>query len=81
MRNRVVRLRQVVVSDDEVEPELTCAFGFSESPHAGIDSDDEPDSIGICGFKHRGLEAVALTQAMRDMKLDYAVEHFNCSFQ
>ena len=64
----VVGGRQMVIGDDEVEAEAARGFSFSEGAHAGVDGDDEADAFGVGGFKDAGLHAVAVAQAMGDVK-------------
>ena len=73
----VAGLEQMVVGDDEVEAEAAGGFCFSEGAHAGVDGDDEAHAVGIGGFKDAGLQAVALAEAMGDVKAGIAAEHFD----
>jgi len=43
---------QVMVCDDEVEPEALCGPGFLEGAHSCIDGNDEADSLSVSGFEH-----------------------------
>ncbi len=80
-RDRVVDLREMMVGDDEVEAESLRRLSFGKGPHARIDSDHQAYAIGIGGFEHGGLQAVALAQPMRHMKAHLAAEQFDCRLQ
>lgn len=76
----------MVIGDDEVEAEPACGCGFGDGAHAGIDGDDEADSGGVGFFKHGRLQAVALAEAMRDVKADETAgiggaQHFDGGFE
>jgi hypothetical protein len=75
----------VVIGDDEVEAETARGFSFSEGAHASVDGDDDADAIGVSSFKNAGLHAVAVAQAVRDVKSDEiapgAGKHFNGGFE
>ena len=71
----------MVVGDDEVEAEAARGFSFSECAHAGVDGDDDANAFGVGGFEHARLHAVAVAQAMRNMKADEAAEHFDGGFE
>ena len=64
----IVGVGQVMVGDDEVEAEAPRGFSFGKGAHAGVDGDDEAHAVGVRGFKHARLQAVALAEAMRHMK-------------
>ncbi len=81
MRNGFVSGAEVVVGDDEVETEATRGFSLGEGAHAGVDGDDEAHSVGVSFLKHAGLQAVALVEAMRNMKSRFAAEHFDGGFE
>ncbi len=70
-----------MVGDDEVEAEAARGFSFSEGAHAGVDGDDEADAVGVGGFEHARLHAVAVAQAMGNMKADDAAKHFDGGFE
>ena len=55
---------QVVIGDDEVESETARGFGFDESPHTGVDGDNDANALGVSRFKHARLHAVAVAEAM-----------------
>ena len=61
---------QVMVGDDEIEAEAARGFSFSEGAHAGVDGDDDADAFGVGRFKHAGLHAVAVAEAMGNVKAD-----------
>ena len=71
----------MMVGDDEVEAEAARGFSFGEGAHAGVDGDDEANAVGVCGFKHAGLQAVAFAQPMRHVEAHHAAEHFDRGFQ
>jgi hypothetical protein len=71
----------MVVRDDEVEAEAARSFSFSEGAHAGVDRDDDADAVGVGRFKDARLHAVAVAQAVRDMKADVSAQHFDCGFE
>ena len=71
----------MVIGDDEVEAEAARGFSFSEGAHAGVDGDDDADAFGVGGFEHARLHAVAVAQAMRDVKADFTAEHFDGGFE
>ena len=82
--NRVVRIRQVMIGDDEIEAEAARGFSLGKGAHAGVDGDDNADAFGVGALKHARLHAVAVTQAMRNMEADEtagAVEHFDRGFE
>ena len=81
VRDCVVGIGQVVVGDDEVEAETARGFSFGESPHAGIDGDDQAHALGIRGLKHARLQAVALANAMRHVEAHHAAEHLDGGFE
>ena len=72
---------KMMVGDDEVEAEALRGLGLSERAHAGVDGDDEADALGIRGFKHAGLQAVAFAQTMRNMEANRAAEHLDCGLE
>ena len=76
-RHRVARLRQMVVGDDEIEPESLRRLGLGKSSHSGVDRDGQAHAVGVCRFEHARLHAIALAQPVRHMKTDYATKHFN----
>ena len=47
----------------------------------GVDCDDEPNTLGICRFKHGGLQSVALAETVRHVEANFAAEHFDCGFE
>ena len=59
---------KMVIGDDEVEAEAARGFSFSEGAHAGVDGDDDANAVGVGRFKHARLHAVAVAEAMRDVK-------------
>ena len=72
---------QMVVGDDEVEAEAARGFSFSEGAHAGVDGDDEADTVGVSRFKNARLHAVAFAEAMGDVKAGFTAEHFDGGFE
>ena len=74
-------VRQMVVGDDEVEAEAARGFSFSEGAHAGVDRDDDADTVGVSRFKDARLHAVAVTEAMGNVKADVTTEHFDRGFE
>ena len=78
---RVVRVGQVVVGDDEIEAQPARGFRFGKGAHAGVDGDDEADAFGVGRFEHARLHAVAVAQAMRNVKARHAAEHFDGGFE
>ena len=73
--------RQVVVGDDEIQAQPARGFCFGKGAHAGVDGDDEANALGVGRFEHARLHAVAVAQAMRDMKTCHAAEHFDGGFE
>jgi hypothetical protein len=79
-----------VIGDDEVEAEAARSFSFGEGAHSGVDGDNDADAFGVGRFKDAGLHAVAIAQAMWDVKADEiasrsgelgAGQHFNGGFE
>jgi hypothetical protein len=81
----VVGISQMVIGDDEVEAETTCGFSLSEGAHAGVDGDHDAYALGVGRFEHARLHAVAVANAMWDVKADEitpgAAEHFDGGFE
>ncbi len=76
--------RKMVIRDDKVEAEAARGFSFSECAHAGVDGDDNTHAFGVGCFEDAGLHAIAVAEAMRDVKADEVRaggEHFNCGFE
>jgi hypothetical protein len=71
----------VVIGDDEIEAEAARGFSFSECAHAGVNSDDDADAIGVSRFKDAGLHSVAVAQTMGNVEADKTTEHFDCGFE
>ena len=78
---RVVGVGQVVVGDDEVEAEAARGIGFSKRAHARVDGDDDANAFGLGRFKHARLHAIAVAEAMRNVKADVASQHFDGGFE
>ena len=70
-----------MISDDEVEAEAARGFSFGEGAHAGVDGDDDADAVGVGGFEHARLHAIAVAQAMRNVKADVTAEHLDGSLE
>ncbi len=66
-----------MIGDDEVEAEAARGLGFGEGAHSGVDGDDDADALGVGGFEHGRLHAVAVSQAVRDVKTRFAAEHLD----
>ena len=66
-----------MIRDDEVEAETTRGFSLSEGAHAGVDGDDNTNAIGVSRFEHARLHAVAIAQAMGNVKADFTAQHFD----
>ena len=71
----------MVVSDDQVEAKPARSLRFSKGPHAGIHSYHQPDTLGMCRFKHARLQTVAFAQSVRNMKARLTAEHLDCRLQ
>ena len=71
----------MVIGDDEIEPEGFGGLGGGKGADAGIDADDETHALRGCGFEHLIAHTVAFAETMRDVKTDFAAEHFNGCFE
>src|ERR1039458_2121966 len=71
----------MVICNDEVEAEAARGFSFSEGAHAGVDGDDDANALGVSRFKDARLHAVAVAEAMGDVKSDVAAQHFDGGFE
>ena len=75
--NRIIDAREMMIGDDEVKPEALRTLSFGKGAHARVDSDDEANAVGVCGFEHRRLQPVALAQPVRNMKAHHAAQHLD----
>ncbi len=76
-----VRLRQMVVGDDEVEAAPRRGFGCGKSANAGIDADDEANAAIGGLLDHLVAHAVAFADAVRDVVLDLAAAELERGLQ
>lgn len=73
--------RQMVISDDQVQPQSLCRFRRGEGADSGIHADNQADTFPGCRFEDLSLHSVAFTKAVRDVKTGSASESLDCSFQ
>ena len=81
MGNSLARLKQMVIGNDEVETEATRGFSRLKGSHASVHGDDEASTVGVGGFQHAGLQAVAFVEAMGNVEAGNAAKHFNGCFE
>jgi len=66
----------VMIRDDEVDSGAACGLGGSEGADAGVDADDEANTIGGSALDDIFAQVVALADAMRDMEIGSAAAEF-----
>ena len=69
-------VRQMVIGDDHVEPDLARPVEWFVRANAAVNTDHELAAIGESLFECCLLNAVAFGETMRDMKADVCAEEF-----
>ena len=73
---RALLPRQMMVCNNQVDAQAAGGFRGGESADAGIDADDEMNSLGRGPLDHIAAQIVALFDAMRNMEIGSAPTKF-----